>query len=229
MSFQTIIRPALLSVIALCGCSTGSLNVPKLSNPFAAVPFGSKAEKPPTQFAMSSSGQPKQRASALDWFRRSGTDEASPAQSASSLRALLNPQSTASQQAPLPVYSQASPALAQTSQPMAAMQTAAVRSPFVNQGNVAPASAPSSNVYGQYGATTQYMPSPQSQAQYPVTAPYAAAAQNPGSTSKAASYGAPTQPMQQYTSPVQAQYSTASQNNAPQYTQPAGYSGSSFR
>ena len=241
MSFQPSIRLALLSVIAICGCSTGSSNIPVLSmNPFAAAPFGSTAQKPPTQYSLSLNSQPKQRPSALDWFRRSGSQAPSFAQAAPSSQAVLNPQSIASHQAPLPVYSQtpntAPQGLARTYQPPApAMQTAAVRSPFVNPGNVAATSAPASNVNAQYGATSPYMPPAYAPTQHAVTAPYTLSAQYPVPTQYpaaasygASSYGASMQPTQQYTSAqfpsnsvtanssVPTQYSTASQYNAPQ-------------
>ncbi len=243
MSFQPSIRLALLSLIAICGCSTGTSNIPVLSmNPFAAAPFGSTAKKPPTQYSLSLNSQPKQRTSALDWFRRSGSKAPSFALATPSPQAILNPQSIASHPAPMPVYSQTPNTVptARTYQPPASAMQTAVRSPFVNPGNVAAVSAQPSNVNAQYSAIGSYVPSPHAPTQHAVTAPFTAPAQYsvpPQSTS----YGVPMQPTQQYTSvpfpstsaaahsSVSAQYSPASQYNAPQYTQPVGFSGSTFR
>ena len=239
MSFQQSIRLALLSAIAFCGCSTGTSNIPVLS----MNPFGSTAKKPPTQYSLSLNGQPKQRTSPLDWFRRSGSKTPSFAQAASSSQSMLNSQSIASHQATLPVYSQSTNTAAHALAPAPAMQSAAVRSPFVNPENVAAASAPPSNVNAQYGAFGQYVPPAHAPTQHAVTAPYTTPVQYPVPTQYpvAASHGVPTQPTQQYTSApfpstsapahssVPAQYSTASQYNAPQYTQPTGFSGSTFR
>lgn len=244
MSVQSSIRLALLSVLAICGCSTGTSNVPVLSmNPFAAASAGSTATKPPTQYSLSLQNEPKQRSGALDWFRRSGAKTSSFTQATPNPQMLLNAQSMASHRAPLPVYSQPSntalPALAHTYQPSApATQTAALRGPFANPGDLSAAA----NVSAQYSAAAQYMPPAYVPTQHAMTSPHPSPVSDrvPPQYSRAPTQGVPMQPTHQYSSAqypstsatphsVPAQYSTASQYNAPQYTPPTGSSGSTLR
>jgi hypothetical protein len=256
MSLQQSIRLALLGVIAICGCSTGTPNLSSMSfNPFSGLSANWTAkEKPASPYALSTKSQPK-KPPTLDWFRRGGTKDTSVAQPSLNPQAMFAQQSIARQQTSLPAFPQIQQAAQQGFAPAypPPRQTMPQQGPFVNSGNVASTVAPSYGA-GTYAAAQGYMPPQNTAQQYPQmppTAPvqYAVPAQN----AAVAAHGAPAQTSQypsvpgyaaapaqyapaQYApaqyAPAQyspAQYSTASQQNAPQYTQPNGHQGSSLR
>ncbi len=240
MSLQLSIRIALLSVIAICGCSTGTPNISSMSfNPFSGLSATWKGEKKPTsQFAFSTSSEPK-KPPTLDWFRRGGTKASSGVQPSLNAQAMFAQQALAGSQASPPAFAQmqqpAQQGFAPAYQPATTQQYTAAQGPFVNSGSFA-ATAPPTYQTGAYGAAQGYAPPTNMTAQPYGQMPQSPPAQYTPQTQNAAvaTYGAPAQNTPQYPSvpgynAAPAQYSTASQQNAPQYSQPTGFQGSSLR
>ena len=230
-SLQPIIRLALLSVIALCGCSTGTPDFSSMSfNPFSGLTANwTTKDQPSAQYGLAMQTQPKKRMPSLDWFRRGGSKASNFPQASPNQQAMFPSQALAQQQTAPPVFPQQGFSAAY--QQGMAPQSAPQQGPFVNPA----AMAANTTAAPQYGVAQGHVPPTQVGPQYGVM-PQASPVQHsiPAQNTAVASYGQqPNAPQQYQSTPAypgaHTQYSTASQSNAPQYTQPAGFSGSSLR